>query len=347
MTAKSKSTVVYNSGLNIWEPSDLSTLTIFYDQVLVPWSTRQSCGEMVEFVRKKGKPEDYRLGAFEVENLSFTDGEGQSHKAHDVALEWEHRHRLLFRESVLMRVSPPATAQTTVHDWFESPSLSRLADMLLDVPYTFHSTTGELERIWVWQDHLKHLLRTDVSERGVFLCRPNSSQRERYKSLMAHAAFRFVLPRIGELNPEQILEVRDLVRDTREGFSMHLQSLSADVEKQVKGGVSLQEVSAAAGSVVETQLIPLFAEYRRQLAAKKGGFWRKVLDPLGRMVPIDAAPWTPKFYGELLRALGVTLLTGIEQRKDSLSNKTQALQFMKTIDDWTALSANSTKPRGR
>jgi hypothetical protein len=151
---------------------------------------------------------------------------------------------------------------------------------------------------------------------------------------MAHVAFRFVLPRVGELNPEQILEVRNLVKDTREGFSMHLQSLSADVEKQVKEGVSLQEVSDAAESVVETQLIPLFVEYRRQLAAKGGGFWRKVLDPLGRLVQIDAAPWTPRFYGELLRALGVTILTGIEERQERLSNKVQAFQFMKTIDDW-------------
>jgi hypothetical protein len=113
---------------------------------------------------------------------------------------------------------------------------------------------------------------------------------------------------------------------------MHLQSLSGEVEKRIKGGESLKEISAYAEGIAETQLIPAFSEYRRQLAAKRAGFWGKVLDPLGKIEQIDATPCTPKFWGELLRALGFTLLTGVGEQQDRFSNITQAFQFMKTID---------------
>jgi hypothetical protein len=145
MTNKSESIVVYNSGLNIWDPSDLSTLTIFYDRVVVPWCTRESCGEMVEFQRNGGS-EDYRVRGVEVDNVTFTGLDGQSRRVHDFALEWERTHRLLFHENVLRRASPPANVQDRPDSWFENPSLDKLADMLLDVPYALHAKTPDGEQ---------------------------------------------------------------------------------------------------------------------------------------------------------------------------------------------------------
>jgi hypothetical protein len=335
MKNKSSFRVVYNSGLNVWDTAHLSTLTIFYDQVLLPSTTHESCGELVGFLRDKGKFSDFKLEQIHA-LVKFIDHDGLERTSDDFAIEWEERHRLLFQEKVLVRLPPPNTSTVKALDWwFNNPSINKLADLLFDVPYVLYANSGVSERIFVWQDHLMHLLRTDIDEQGVFLVRPESSQRERYKALMAHSAFRFMLPKLQILQPEQILEVRNLVKDNREGFSMHLQALSGEVERQVKDGASLREVSAYAESIVETQLIPAFVEYRRQLAAKRAGFWRKVLDPLGKIVQIDAAPWTPKFYGELLRALGLTLLSSIEEQQDYLSNRTQTFQFMKTIDQWS------------
>jgi hypothetical protein len=345
MENRSRLAVVYNSGLNVWGSSHLSTLAIFYDQVFLPWTTRASCGELVGFARSKGKTGDYRLETIFV-TLKFTDRNGREWIAHDFALDWEQKHKILFQEKVLARVPPTSAPAVNESGWFNNTSINKLADLLLDVPHVLHATGGDSERIFVWQDHLKHLLRTDIGERAVFLARPAASQRERYKALMAHAVFRFMLPQLQELHPEQILEVRNLVKDTREGFAMHLQALSSDVEKQVKAGASLPDIRAYAESIVETQLIPGFSEYRRQLAAKRAGFWREVLDPLGKIVQIDAAPWTPKFYGELLRALGITLLTGAEDQQDRLSNRTQAFQFMKTIDEWSNKAVQRTGARG-
>jgi len=57
-----------------------------------------------------------------------------------------------------------------------------------------------------------------------------------------------------------------------------------------------------------------------------------VLDAFGKLAEIDAAPWTPKFYGSLLKALGMTFITTASEQKDRLSNRYQAFKFMQEIE---------------
>src|SRR5262249_6322909 len=131
------------------------------------------------------------------------------------------------------------------------------------------------------------------------------ASREIMKFLEAKSVFSYCLPKLRKLNAEQILQVRERVKDTREGFSLHLQKLSKGVEQRLRGGESDAEIEQFAKSVVETDLIPDYGEFRRQLGAERLGNWKTVLDAAGKILSIDANPWTPKFWGEILAALGV------------------------------------------
>lgn len=84
--------------------------------------------------------------------------------------------------------------------------------------------------------------------------------------------------------------------------------------------------------MIETKLIPDYREYVRQLRAEKAGFWGKVLDPVTKILQIDAAPWTPKFYGEFIRSLGFGALAAASEKKSRLSNASQAYQFMHNVE---------------
>lgn len=114
---------------------------------------------------------------------------------------------------------------------------------------------------------------------------------------------------------------------------MHLQKLSKDVECSLRGDESLEEIERRARSVIETDLIPDYREFRRQLAAERTRSGGRILDFAGKLFQIDAAPWTPKFYGQLLQALGVALLDTSSLETERVSNKSQAFQFMGLVED--------------
>ena len=58
-----------------------------------------------------------------------------------------------------------------------------------------------------------------------------------------------------------------------------------------------------------------------------------MLDSTAKVFQIEAAPWTPKFYGEFLKAIGVAILTTTAERKEKLSNRSQAYHFMRLVEN--------------
>lgn len=64
----------------------------------------------------------------------------------------------------------------------------------------------------------------------------------------------------------------------------------------------------------------------------KADKWEKFLDAAGKVVEIDAAPWTPKFWGLLLKAIGLSLVTAAGEQQEMLSNKYQAFKFMSEVE---------------
>lgn len=347
MSSSQKYEIVYSSGVNIWSRTDLSTLSLFYDVVWLPELTSSDDPELIQFARNVGSSEEFRLSAiFVTGSFPFTDKEGRQRTVPEFTSKWIEDNSLLFDAGVIKRLPPPTVdpleeifAAWGVSKDFES-LLSGISDVLLDIPYQLRaiarSTTvidsvsseeEEKEVLFIWRDHAKHLLRQDLKLPSVFIT-DESKRREKIKSLMAQAAFQYVIPQISELHPEQILEIREKIADTREGFSMHLQKLSAAVDERLAGGEDFTDVSRFAGEVVETQLIADYVEFRRQLKTMKIGKLRSVLDVVGRILEIDAAPWTPKFYGELLKAIGFTALDTVDARSKALTNQQQAFQLM-------------------
>jgi hypothetical protein len=77
--------------------------------------------------------------------------------------------------------------------------------------------------------------------------------------------------------------------------------------------------------------MPSFHEYQRKLLAQESGFWSKVGIRIAKMLQIDAAPWTPKFYGALLERLFGNVVDASEIERDQLSNKSQAFQYMGSL----------------
>ena len=105
------------------------------------------------------------------------------------------------------------------------------------------------------------------------------------------------------------------------------------MDSLVASGEKLKTMEEYAQGVIETDLIPDYREFRRQLEAEQAGKIRKVLDATGKIMEIDAAPWTPKFWGMLLKALGMSAIETAADQKERLSNRYQAYEFMKVVED--------------
>ncbi len=186
---------------------------------------------------------------------------------------------------------------------------------------------------YISNDLARHLTRRDIDIPQVFTTvKGQPIGRDVLAALQAEATFNYLLPKIQSLYATQILELREKVAATREGFTMHLWKLSKGLEERARAAASIREIAGFAKSVVETELIPDYREFQRQLAAHKAGKWQKVLDTAGKMIEIDAAPWTPIFWGQMLKAMGLSLVTAAGEKEDSLSNKYQAFQFMSEVE---------------
>lgn len=189
------------------------------------------------------------------------------------------------------------------------------------------------ETDYIAPDLAAHLTRTDIDLPQIFASSKGQPiGRDILVALEAEAVFKYLLPKIHIFHPTQILELREKIADTREGFTMHLWKLSKGLEEHAKDGTSVHEIAGFARNLIETELIPDYREFRRQLAAMKAGKWEQFLDAAGKIVEIDAAPWTPKFWGLLLKALGLSFVTAAGEQREMLSNKYQAFEFMSEVE---------------
>lgn len=182
-------------------------------------------------------------------------------------------------------------------------------------------------------DLVKHLLRDDIDLPQVYSNSKGAGlTRQALVALEAQATFSYLLPKVRVYHPTQILELRERVKDTREGFAMHLHKLSKDLEDHAKDGVPLSEVAKYANNIIETELIPDYREFQRQMESVKAGNWKNFLDAAGKVAEIDAAPWTPKFWTLLLKALGVAFIETASDQQEKLTNRYQAYKFMGEVE---------------
>ena len=320
--------IVYNSDLIIDEKSVLATLAVFYDRINLPGCTEQSRSEYVHLKRASRKTDSLEVVVVATTLKYDHPREGRIMSGEDVT-RWEEQTAPLWDENVLVRLKPPSSSFSGF-DFLglENPELFSL---LIRSPHVLTSTEGR-EDFFIRQDLLQHFLRADIELPSIFLTRNTKDTRRIMMSLQAQHVFAYLVPALSGLEPEEILAVRDKVKDNREGFLMHLQKLSKEVEARIREGVHIREISEHARSVVETDLIPDYVEFRRQLEAEKAGFWARVLDKASKVMEINAPPWTPKFYGDLIGAIGLTGMEADSASKSKLSNRVQAFHFISKIE---------------
>jgi hypothetical protein len=205
---------------------------------------------------------------------------------------------------------------------------TQISDLLSIHVDKYESGNAPLIRL----DLARHLLRNDISIPQIFALANGRSSQDILVALEAAATFRYLLPKISTFHPTQILELRDKVKDTREGFTMHLWKLSRGLQEQANDGTSLSEIARFAESLIKTDLIPDYREFQRQLQSMRAEKWGKVLDAAGKVAEIDAAPWTPKFWALILKAIGMTALRSDSERANALSNRYQAFKFMSYVE---------------
>jgi hypothetical protein len=335
----SKYEIAYNSDLIIQSHSELAALCIYYDRILLASTSSSSCADMISFefsLIEEGERASVNLEpALEIEYVD----DGISLSTRTDVPKWDQEHRSLFDENVLQRL--PSAADTDEHAMIEmlTDDARNVPSVLFDGP-NMRATIDPASGTQAWRmrlDLVAHMLRDDLDVPAVFNLRDRAPQREFLKALQIRELFNYFLPATTGLPDDEILEIRRQVSDTREGFGMHLQKLSSSIDAALKGGESYHELERLAQNLVETQLIPDYVEFRRQLAAERTSIGGRILDMGGRVLEIDAPPWTPKFYGQMLKAFGFVGEAASEKRKDSLSNRLQAFQYIRRVDEGRAI----------
>lgn len=352
--------VVYSSGASIWDKELLSTLAVFYDRVHLPF---WSYSEPSRLLTYRKSPDGYRFDKALVIEV-FDDRVEKWDRLNMVLYEQGALVRLprppdqseedslkrfgevsqilagaevVWEESFEEKRKREETWEKQTWEYEHSSLLSSshfwelLRDLKdLEANYSKQIRPNEAS-VGCVEMYMRHLVRQDVAIPRMFIAN-DSAGRQTLNTLLANSLLKAVVPRLSSLHPEDLLTVREEVKGTREGFAMHLQALTAEVEARIKDGDSVSEITRYASSIVDTKLIPDFYEFRRQLAAKRAGFWGDVLDKAGRIAEIDCAPWTPKFYAQLAVALGLSTLKGIGGQESQLSNRVQAFQMLRTLE---------------
>ena len=317
--------IIYSSDITIEDAHDLSALCVFYDRVVLPHVVDPTVDSVSVDLSDTHQTFEALLklskGHFPPGGARWVD-----------AQTWDESHRALFDEGVIVRLDhPPSGIGTYDEDlFFDMDAEEQFLALTRMKNWDVEGVVGDA-MLTIRPDMVRHLCRGDLDWPELHVCGRQPASREIMKFLEAKSVFSYCLPKLGKLNTERILQVRERVKDTREGFSLHLQKLSKGVEQRLRGGESDTEIEQFAKSVVETELIPDYGEFRRQLRAERLSHWKTVLDAAGKILSIDANPWTPKFWSEILAALGVPVGTADKWKEES-SNKRQAFQFMKSLE---------------
>lgn len=148
---------------------------------------------------------------------------------------------------------------------------------------------------------------------------------------LAASAFRLVVPGVGSLRPNELLELREKTKDNREGFSAHIQELSGDLELMIRSGATEEEIKLAAEATVRTRISPRLSEFERQLHAIKAERKSGWVQVISSFLQIDSAPWSPKFFGQILQSLGALTQESVEQIVERNSNANLSLIFLSKL----------------
>ena len=192
--------IVYDSDFIIDDPSELSTLCVFYDKVYLP------CRGRVKSTRAKKPQGD------QPKELEEKDREGIWWREE----AWESENRVLFQEGVLERLvlSPSDKIEErygvtwlAANEFFKSND-DQIIEELSNNPVF---TSGQSKKLSVdkFARAMHHLYRQDIELPRLATDFPKFSKRESFKTLLANRAFCYLVPTLSKLHPETVLEIRE------------------------------------------------------------------------------------------------------------------------------------------
>lgn len=137
-------------------------------------------------------------------------------------------------------------------------------------------------------------------------------------SIMAMECVNLVLPEIGELQPNQILEARSELSKCVTPFRISLLRLAKELNASIENSSSNDEVIAAAKFIAETEVYPSLLELKAELDKPKKG-WLPRTWTLTKKVPSLIASYATlnleKAGPDTISALGDWLVAGFSQEK--------------------------------
>jgi len=300
----SQHALTYSSDLIIRDHGILSSLCVFFDKIYLPHLSTEHAGIFLRVTDCDSEPD-----------VDFFDWPSAGEYHH----EWDRTHTPLFANGLLTRL-PPVARNVEIGD----DALQTIIDQLSP------NVTGFPRRLY-FLTRIVHHLRPDHLAPHVIDAATNEPTRDGYNWLMAHESFSYFIPSLADLTSDQILEVRNKVADTRKGFAMHLQQLSREVERRVSEGDPVETIQRHARNVIETDLIPDFVEFQRQLSAERAGFWGKLLDIAAKSVKLLVPATRPDFAGSGFTTLSAIMAATADERKTRNTNVAQAFQFLSKV----------------
>jgi hypothetical protein len=308
--------VTYASELVCADPAVLTTLAVFFDSVAFPYPFELD------------PRSDVRLPV-------WWNGEFNFLPAVDIYSRFRERWAALFDAGVLHTLPPPL--RVSVEEYYrqetekrKDPKYGHLWDKVLSI----QGDTSTPESIYDLLSRTAlafHAVYARKEGPELFMPSPTDLSTERLAGVLARALFQYRIPKLQALNAEQVLEVRSLLKDTKEGFIDYIYEMTDEVEQYLKNETSSE--SEAALKVVQRKVVPKYDEFRRQLESKRAGFWAKVLAAGGKFFQIDATPLTPKFYAGLFEAVFTSFSEGLEA--EWKSNASQAFQYVARLETFS------------
>jgi hypothetical protein len=295
--------ITYSSGITCGNPANLSTLAVFFDRISLPY------------------PYEWDPDAIHIANV---EGDKIMASVQEDYVTWRSHWKLLFEQGILQTL-PPAITPDSVPDAYdglfrclramESPKATNQSERSKTVS-NYQLAIGSVQLAI-------HAAYARKPSPELFMSTPADLRTERLAGFIVRELFSYQIPKLQSLHPEQILEVREELQDTKEGFVDYIFELSDDIAGRIKNGSSAED---AARETVQRKLLPKYHEFRRQIEMKRTGFWSSVLVAGGKFMAIDATPLSPKFWGEIFQAVFGTFAE--QAQIEAMSNATQAFQYV-------------------
>lgn len=313
----------YSSGVICDQPKILSTLAVFYDEIWLPYPYNWDPEAVVIWDHKPTQ------NAVRITQEKY--------------VNWRSTWKPLFDQQILKTLSPPIKPgkypdNFSKEVWEKIKVKGVGCGDFVDEEYlasTWDIVTGRLALVI-------HALYAHKPSPEFFVSDPQNTDTSYLAGVLTNSLFHYRIPQLQALRAEQILEVRDYIKDTREGFANYIHEMVDELETTLKNGAAEDE---SARKVIERKILPKYNEVRRQIASKKTGFWSKVLATGGKFFQIDAAPWTPKFYGDLFKIFFDSSEEIAKAEMEARSNTEQAFQFLARLESKVGKVYESGKPK--